>query len=180
VQIVDLSTYHYFDNAGRVFDDAPAQSASKPEAPSIAKDTNAVKATAVKPTTTEKAPAPGPAYTVQTGESLWKIAESTLGDRNRWREIYDLNKSAMFNNPNLAFPGTSLVLPAGAKVPQAATAAATTPAPAATAKATIAPIASRWQAFKQQLGGMAQSADDKIASVTPHLQQVMANMTHRA
>lgn len=175
VQIVDLSTYHYFDNARRVFDGAPAAPAPKAEVP---RDTNAVKATAVAPTVS-KPPAAGPTYTVQTGESLWKIAERTLGDRNRWREIFELNKAAMFNNPNLAYPGTALVLPEGAKVPQAA-AAAPAPAPVATAKAEVATVASRWQAFKQQIGGMALRADDTIAAATPRLQQVMANMTHHA
>lgn len=31
------------------------------------------------------------AYTVQSGDSLWRIAERTLGDGQRWQEIADLN-----------------------------------------------------------------------------------------
>jgi LysM repeat protein len=179
VQIVDLSTYHYFDNARRVFDGEAAPEApkaeAKPEAP------NPQKAEAPRPEKPLKAMAAGPAYMVQRGESLWKIAERTLGDRNRWREIFELNKDAMYNNPNLAFPGSTLVLPAGAKVPSAPAAQAAAPVTqSGGAVAEVAPVGAKWAALKQQLVGMGMRVDDAIANVTPHLQQVMANMTHRA
>ena len=64
----------------------------------------------------------GASYTVQPGDTLWQIAERILGNRNRWREIYDLNKVAIekaqalpgrrdFRGPSWIFPGTVLVLP---------------------------------------------------------------------
>ncbi|MFE3553441.1 alpha/beta hydrolase [Streptomyces sp. NPDC059193] len=34
-------------------------------------------------------------YTVQHGDSLWRVANSELGDGDRWREIYELNKAAI-------------------------------------------------------------------------------------
>ncbi|MHA6631682.1 LysM peptidoglycan-binding domain-containing protein [Pseudonocardia sichuanensis] len=38
----------------------------------------------------EPAP-PGPVHSVQRRDTLWRIAETSLGDPLRWREIYDLN-----------------------------------------------------------------------------------------
>jgi nucleoid-associated protein YgaU len=37
----------------------------------------------------------GKVHEVKKGESLWKIAKSELGDGNRWKEIYELNKDQM-------------------------------------------------------------------------------------
>lgn len=49
-------------------------------------------------------------YTVKKNESLWKIAGEKLGDPNRWREIYELNKDKI-SDPNLVKKGWDLVLP---------------------------------------------------------------------
>ena len=65
--------------------------------------------------TTKAATAQPPAaktYTVKSGDSLWKIAQSTLGSGGRWQEIYDLNKSTIGSNPNLIYPGQVYNLPA--------------------------------------------------------------------
>jgi hypothetical protein len=51
--------------------------------------------------------------TVTRGDSLWKLAERYLGDGNRWREIWDLNKGTA-DKPSLIFPGVTVVLPADA------------------------------------------------------------------
>lgn len=66
-------------------------------------------------------------YTVRSGDTLSGIAQATLGDGSRWREIYELNKNAIGSNPNVIIPGTMLKLPEGATVPTAA--APSTPAP---------------------------------------------------
>ncbi len=59
------------------------------------------------------APAAPPAtYTVQSGDSLSKIAKHTLGDANRWREIYEANREVIGDNPDLIKPGQQLRLPA--------------------------------------------------------------------
>lgn len=51
-------------------------------------------------------------YTVVSGDSLWKIAQKTLGDGSRWREIYELNKDTVGSNPNRIYPGQVYNLPA--------------------------------------------------------------------
>ena len=49
-------------------------------------------------------------YTVAKGDNLFKIAQKTLGDGKRWREIYELNKDKI-TNPHLIYPGQMIVLP---------------------------------------------------------------------
>ncbi|WP_328470261.1 LysM peptidoglycan-binding domain-containing protein [Actinoplanes sp. NBC_00393] len=49
-------------------------------------------------------------YTVRSGDSLTRIAQNELGDRDRWTEIFLLNR-AVIRNPNRIFPGQVLVLP---------------------------------------------------------------------
>lgn len=51
-------------------------------------------------------------YTVKSGDSLWKIAQQALGDGNRWREIYEMNRETVGSNPNLIYPGQVYNLPA--------------------------------------------------------------------
>jgi LysM repeat protein len=41
--------------------------------------------------TVQEAPAAAQTYTVRSGDSLWAIAEHSLGDGARWPEIYELN-----------------------------------------------------------------------------------------
>lgn len=82
-------------------------------------------------------------------DSLWRIAERTLGDGARWPEIFDLNKGKpqpsgySFTKPSLIFPGEELALPRDAStsaVPpqQPAAPQQTTPAPPTTAPPTTA------------------------------------------
>lgn len=58
----------------------------------------------------EGAPAASETYTVQKGDCLWNIAKKKLGNGNRWREIYDLNRNKI-SNPNKIQPGWVLTLP---------------------------------------------------------------------
>lgn len=48
-------------------------------------------------------------YTVKSGDSLFMIAKRILGDGNRWREIYEKNKTVI-GDPNLIYPGQVLQL----------------------------------------------------------------------
>ncbi|MFN3255464.1 MAG: hypothetical protein ACE37B_07190 [Ilumatobacter sp.] len=62
--------------------------------------------------------APATGHTVLQGESLSSIAESRLGDKDRWPEIWAANAhrtmsdGLAFDDPNLILPGWSLTIPA--------------------------------------------------------------------
>lgn len=61
-------------------------------------------------------PEPAPAaaertYTVQDDDWLIKIAGEQLGDEDRWREIYELNRELIGENPDLIYPGQVFRLP---------------------------------------------------------------------
>ena len=49
-------------------------------------------------------------YTVKAGDTLTKIAAAQLGDMNRWREIWELNKERVANE-NLIYPRLVLIMP---------------------------------------------------------------------
>ena len=53
----------------------------------------------------------GKTYTVKSGDSLWKIAATQLGNGSRWKEIYELNKEIIGDNPNLIYPNHVYVMP---------------------------------------------------------------------
>ena len=59
----------------------------------------------------EKAPTKTKTYTADSGDNLSAIAKQELGDANRWREIYELNKDVIGKNPDLIQPGMELKLP---------------------------------------------------------------------
>lgn len=77
----------------------------------------------------QKPAAGGKTWKVGQGESLWRIAEKSLGDGKRWREIAALNPRV---NPDRLAAGTVLVLPASAPA-----AGRTTPAPKRKAAPTV-------------------------------------------
>lgn len=52
-------------------------------------------------------------YTVVRGDCLWNITKKYTGNGARWRELYNLNKQVIGNNPNLIYPGAVLTLPTG-------------------------------------------------------------------
>jgi len=49
-------------------------------------------------------------HTVASGDTLWAIADKTLGDGNRYPEIFEANKP-MLSDPDLIFPGQVLRIP---------------------------------------------------------------------
>ena len=61
------------------------------------------------------APASEPTWTVASGDSLWRIAETALGDGSRATEIFDLNP--FLRSPRDVHPGQALRLPADAAIP---------------------------------------------------------------
>lgn len=50
-------------------------------------------------------------YTVQSGDSLSKIAKKHYGDANAWKRIYEANKDKIGPNPDLIRPGQRFVIP---------------------------------------------------------------------
>ncbi|GAA0291080.1 peptidoglycan-binding protein LysM [Rhodovulum strictum] len=51
-------------------------------------------------------------HTVVKGDSLWKIAEKTLGNGARYTEIFEANKP-MLSDPDKIYPGQVLRIPQG-------------------------------------------------------------------
>ena len=49
-------------------------------------------------------------YTVQSGDTLWKIAAETLGDGERYTEIFEANRDIL-DAPEHILPGQELKLP---------------------------------------------------------------------
>ncbi|MFE5327253.1 LysM peptidoglycan-binding domain-containing protein [Embleya sp. NPDC056575] len=85
--------------------------------------------------------AEGPTYTVQRGDTLWDIAERTLGDGARWQEIASLNDGRVmtdghtFRAADDIDVGWILRMPAGARTTAPPAAGGTTPDPVAPARA---------------------------------------------
>lgn len=49
-------------------------------------------------------------HTVEKGDTLWAIAQATLGDGNRYPEIFEANKP-MLSHPDKIYPGQVLRIP---------------------------------------------------------------------
>lgn len=82
--------------------------ATDPSSSAVAPTTNAPQQkTSSQPTKQSAAPT----YVVRRGDCLWDIAESRLGDGQRWNEIYDLNRSTV-QDPDLLEIGQTLRMPA--------------------------------------------------------------------
>lgn len=100
----------------------PGEKANAAGASPVEASALAARPSAGKPAVGKAAEASTPSRTwkVKTGESLWKIAEQSLGDGKRWREIAALNPKL---NPDRLVLGQVLVLPgatrASASAPKA-------------------------------------------------------------
>jgi len=49
-------------------------------------------------------------HTVEKGDTLWAIAQKTLGDGNRYNEIFEANRP-MLDDPDKIYPGQVLRIP---------------------------------------------------------------------
>jgi len=49
-------------------------------------------------------------YTVQSGDSLWKIAAEMYGEGNKYMKIFEAN-THILKDPDKIFPGQELVIP---------------------------------------------------------------------
>jgi len=70
----------------------------------------AVPKKSAKPAASSSSKATARTYVVRSGDSLWKIAAKLLGRGDRWREIYNVNKSTI-KNPNTLRVGMKLKVP---------------------------------------------------------------------
>ncbi len=77
-------------------DEAPAKPAEKPEAEAAA-----------EPAAAEDA---GKHYTVQPGDTLFKIAEEAYGDGNDYQKIFEANRD-LLESPDHILPGQELRIP---------------------------------------------------------------------
>jgi nucleoid-associated protein YgaU len=50
-------------------------------------------------------------YVTKAGDNLTTIAQEVYGDGSRWREIYEANKKAIGDDPNLIQVGATLTIP---------------------------------------------------------------------
>jgi nucleoid-associated protein YgaU len=50
-------------------------------------------------------------YLVKPGDTFYGIAQAHLGSGPRWREIFELNKSVVRDDPKGLRPGQTLILP---------------------------------------------------------------------
>ena len=64
------------------------------------------------PRVDNKKPSPK-AYTVVSGDSLWKISKRMTGNGNKWGELYNLNKKVIGSNPSRIYPKQVLNIPKG-------------------------------------------------------------------
>lgn len=62
------------------------------------------------PTEPEAAPPAEQSYTVESGDSLWAIAERHYGDGSQWSRIFEANRDQL-DNPDLIQPGQVLRIP---------------------------------------------------------------------
>lgn len=70
---------------------------------------------AAQPTLVAAPPRPTPPapkqYTVKPGDTLWGIAKQTLSTGDRWRELYEANRSTIGPDPNTIRVGQVLRIP---------------------------------------------------------------------
>ena len=49
-------------------------------------------------------------YTIQSGDSLWKIAQKHYGDGNKWNALFEANREVI-KDPDKIYPGQQIRVP---------------------------------------------------------------------
>jgi nucleoid-associated protein YgaU len=86
----------------------PAPPAPEPEAAAPAE--TPAPAEAAAPAESEAPADSGRTYTVQSGDSLWKIAEEMYGSGAKYKHIFEANRD-LLDDPDRIFPGQVLKIP---------------------------------------------------------------------
>ena len=89
-----------------IFDQIKAAFTSTDEAPAKA-ETRPEPAPSPEPVAKQKA---GKSYTVQSGDTLFKIAEEAYGDGNDYQKIFEANRD-LLESPDHILPGQELRIP---------------------------------------------------------------------
>ena len=76
-------------------------------APADEEQTDSEPTPAVKPETVQEEQG---SYTVQSGDTLWNIAETVYGDGSKYSKIFDANTD-LLEHPDQIFPGQKLLIP---------------------------------------------------------------------
>lgn len=87
---------------------APAPEPQASEAP--APEPQASEAPAPEATSAPAAEGAGRTYTVQSGDTLWKISQEMYDDGSKYMKIFEAN-TGLLEDPNKIFPGQELVIP---------------------------------------------------------------------
>lgn len=67
-------------------------------------------ASSTEETAKESAKAEEQSYTIEKGDTLWKISQRFLGDGAKWKLIHEANKDVI-KNPDLIHPGQVIRIP---------------------------------------------------------------------
>lgn len=92
----------------RVKEGAPVAAAAAAPSPRAAEGAPVAVAAAARAPTTATAGV----VEVRSGDTLWDLAATHLGDPLRWPLLHEANRGIV-GNPDLIFPGQSLRIPAG-------------------------------------------------------------------
>ena len=93
-----------FDQIKNAFGKAEPAPVTRKEAPAPAPEVQA------EAPAEEATPLKSKAYTVRSGDTLWKVAEEHFGDGNAYQKIFDANRDTL-DSPDHILPGQELIIP---------------------------------------------------------------------
>ena len=106
VQMLDIR----FDDGTAYIDGEAADAATKDRVILAVGNTDGVEKVDVQITIAKDDGSESEMYVVEEGDTLWAIATATLGDGNKYPEIFEANKP-MLDDPDKIYPGQVLRIP---------------------------------------------------------------------